>query len=84
MSRFYGSLNGQAKTEATRRGNKNSGVGAHVRGWNVGVKIFARADGEKDLIDVYLTTGSDESGSDIFIGTARQNDYDGGVEFIQD
>ena len=37
MSRFYGSLTGQAKSTATRQGSTNSGVSAHVRGWDIGI-----------------------------------------------
>lgn len=59
MSRFYGTLSGQAKTEATRRGSENSPVYAHVRGWNVGatVKAYVGPDGE-DHISISLTSGS--------------------------
>ena len=35
MSKFYGSIEGSAKTTATRCGTKNSGIESHTRGWNL-------------------------------------------------
>lgn len=59
-----------------RRGNKY-GVGmahggsVHLRGWDIGIRLVARApkDGP-DSFDVFMTTGSHESGADVLIGTA--------------
>ena len=60
MSRFYGSLKGQAKSTATRRGSVSSGVSAHVRGWDMGIWVGV---GEcpycgKDYFEVHETGGS--------------------------
>ena len=60
MAQFYGSINGQAKTQATRRGSKNSGMSAHIRGWNVGVYVVCSHVGGKDIIRVYKTGGSNQ------------------------
>ncbi len=61
MSRFYGSLQGSARTEATRRGSKSSGVSAHVRGWDIGglVEVVA-APSDRDTVDFVLTGGSND------------------------
>lgn len=63
MSRFYGSIEGMARTAATRRGSEKSGLVAHIRGWNVGVKITCgvNAKGE-DCIRVSRTGGSNSYG----------------------
>jgi len=39
MSQFYGTLNGQARTVATRRGSKNSGVTATAASWAGAVRV---------------------------------------------
>ena len=39
MSRFYASINGSAKNEATRQGTVKTGIKGHVRGWDAGVKV---------------------------------------------
>ena len=64
MARFYGSMKGAAKTEATRTGTPNSGLEAHIRGWRVGVWVGAYVDPEtgKDCLIVYRTGGSDSPG----------------------
>lgn len=65
MSRLYGSVRG-GRGEATRTGHSH--ITAHVRGWNVGVKVYGKAEGEVDTFEVVATSGS--NGSDQFtIGT---------------
>jgi len=61
MSQFYGSMEGN-RGQVIRTGTKNSGLRAHVRGQNVGVKVFIEhtADG-KDYIEVWETGGSNNS-----------------------
>jgi hypothetical protein len=68
VARFYGSLTGdQAKTEATRIGHKS--LIAHVRGWNLGVRIFCDKVGEDEIrIRVYRTGGSNDPTIKEFIG----------------
>lgn len=75
MFRFYGSLSGQAKTTATRRGGVASGVSAHVRGWNVGVNVMV---GEcsicgGDAFLIWRTTGSNNSGPSELIKKLCEN-----------
>jgi hypothetical protein len=63
MAHFYGSMAGSAKTEATRCGTKNSGMNAHVRGWNCGIETFVDYDAtnDKESYSVYMTGGSNGS-----------------------
>ena len=59
MSRFYASITGQAKTTATRRGSKTSGIYGHIRGWNKGVRVEGYIDKDgNDCFDIYETNGS--------------------------
>lgn len=72
MSQFYASIQGQAKTEATRTGTASSGISGHVRGWDLGVHTFGYtvADG-KELYAVEVTHGSNGRGSNVPIGHAE-------------
>ena len=54
MSRFYGTVEGQARTTATRRGGAASGVVTHAAGWGGAVRVEVRADGERDVFEVSL------------------------------
>lgn len=63
MSRFYGSLSGSAKTQATRCGTRASGVTSHVRGWDTGIRTSAESnagglDPPLDVLEAHLTGGS--------------------------
>jgi len=62
MSRFYASIRGSAKTQATRRGNKKSGIIGHIRGWNSGIQVvgYVAKDGT-DHFCVSRTGGSNDS-----------------------
>ena len=73
MSRFYASIRGSARTEATRQGGKDSGIISHTRGWDVGVKVSGRIIevGSEDLGDkfsIYATAGSNGAYSDRYLG----------------
>jgi hypothetical protein len=56
MSRFYGTIEGSAKTLATRRGHTN--ICSHTRGWNAGVQVDGYSRGDSDVFDVSVTQGS--------------------------
>jgi hypothetical protein len=58
MSQFYGSMGGQSAKEVTRTGTTNTGVYAHVRGWDVGVHVLARATRQGDEVLIFSTKGS--------------------------
>ena len=47
---------------------------AHIRGWNVGVRVVAANDNGTEWL-VYLTTGSSGRGSGmVLLGTVRESD----------
>ena len=71
MSSLYASIDADAsKTQATRRGYRN--ISAHVRGWDSGVEVDARHDETGDTFDVYVTTGSNGSGSRLLVGSVQE------------
>jgi len=74
MSTLYGSLTGQAKSTATRRGSAKSGISCHIRGWSVGIKVYGGVNDKGEVsFDVYKSTGSNSSGQDIKIGTYTED-----------
>jgi len=61
MARFYAEIKGN-KSMASRIGTKDSGIWAHIRGWNIGVEIQCYVNEEgKDCIRVQQTGGSNSS-----------------------
>ena len=81
MARFYGDIQGH-RGEATRMGTPNSGIQAHIRGWNVGARIQASTDPDDqklDRIEVYQTGGSHSPRGPLLL-TIRDN---GSVEASQ-
>jgi len=73
MAHFYGEIYGQAKTSATRRGSKNSGLTGHLRGWNIGVRVELTHRNGVDVIEVYQTNGSNGGEKDVLIATLRED-----------
>lgn len=73
MSHFYSTVEGSAKTVATRGGTKDSGISGHIRGWNVGVRVFGWHDEKtgEDVFEVYSTGGSNNSLTKKLLGTVR-------------
>jgi hypothetical protein len=58
MSKWYGAIQGNKRT-VTRLGTEKSGFNAHIRGWQLGVKVGCGTDGDgEDFVEVSLTGGS--------------------------
>ena len=68
MARFYGVIEGN-RGAASRMGTPSSGFWAHIRGWNIGIRVELSTDGDYDVCRVYKTHGSNGAGSDELIGT---------------
>ena len=64
MSRFYGSLQGN-RGMATRCGTKDSGISAHVRGWDIGVYAEVRPCGKCGGDRVYASLSGGSHGSPV-------------------
>jgi hypothetical protein len=72
MARFYGSLNGSAKTQATRQGHASTGITGHIRGWNVGIEVRGLPDADdldNDSFWVTVTGGSNGTGRGRYYGS---------------
>jgi hypothetical protein len=58
MARFYGELKG-ARGRASRLGTASSGMSAHIRGWDVGVRVqLSMGPDGNDLVQIWATGGS--------------------------
>jgi hypothetical protein len=80
MSRFYGTgVNGRGNTVSF--GGQQSAGQVHLRGWNAGVRVVPiGVKGEADRFEVYMTSGSHASSSDVLLGTVH--DTADGPQFI--
>lgn len=76
MSRFYGTLGGMSKTQATRRGSTNNPCCCHVRGWDIGGYVEAKVgQDDSDIVYFEATSGSNGGGRDQHLLTiARRAD----------
>ena len=59
MAQYYADIQG-SRGAATRMGTKNSGMGGHIRGWNVGARVWMgyNEETEQDECTVSITGGS--------------------------
>lgn len=57
MAQYRATIQGQ-RGEASRLGNKKSGIGARVNGWHTGVAVSIEFKDGKDVVTVYRTGGS--------------------------
>ena len=72
MARFYGSLDGTAKTK-NMRGNASSGIDGHIRGWNLGVDVRCYVDeNDADVCEIYETGGSNNENRIRLIGKVSE------------
>lgn len=80
MSHFYGEIQGN-RGLASRQGTKNSGIWAHIRGWNVGVKINGvhtqKTDiaPENDTFKIDITKGSNNPFSVYSLEVIKRNNH---------
>ena len=64
MSQFYGTLQGQGKTRATRRGSKNSGITVQAASWAGAVQVTVFEDhkgAERYVVQLIPWKGRGES-----------------------
>jgi hypothetical protein len=69
MAQFYAEVTGRGQGTATKVGDKATGIGAHVRGWNVGAYVNIQHENGKDVVRVYRTTGSSGNSSRELVAT---------------
>lgn len=81
MARFFASvINGRGNE--TTVGGRASVNSAHVRGWDVGIRVETVKLTDGDRLDVYMTGGSHAAGGDTFIGSAVIQRGDNSPHFI--
>ena len=70
MAQFYADIQGN-RGESTRMGTKKSGIKGHIRGWNVGARVWMRFNEEtqEDECTIDLTSGSGYGNSEKRLGT---------------
>lgn len=76
MARFKGDIEGSRGT-ASRLGSEASGMTAHIRGWNLGIRIYAQSDNDNpddDGFTLYVTGGSNDPSVCKLIGYVRLED----------
>jgi hypothetical protein len=74
MARFYADIQGN-RGEATRMGTAGSGISAHPRGWNIGVKVDGYpsiGDSGRDEFAVRMSAGSNGGGVSVPLATVRE------------
>ncbi len=77
MARFYGSMQGN-RGEATRMGTPNSGLSAHIRGWDIGVRVELSVDEAtgKDRVTLHQTSGSNSHEPDVRLMSFTADEID--------
>jgi len=75
MSHFYGSISGRARTIVTRCGDKKSGISAHIRSWEKGIKVECKYNENinKNIFHIYLTGGSNRPSKKVLISSFEED-----------
>ena len=73
MARFYGSMQGN-RGAATRMGTPASGIGAHVRGWDLGIAAEMEDSNGVDVAYVYATGGSNNPNTRTLLARVTRGD----------
>ena len=78
MAHFYGSMEGSRPTPVTRCGTKSSGLNGHLRGWDLGAKVFVSYNEatDSDRVTVWLTAGSNGAGHDVLLFSGTRQEYE--------
>lgn len=73
MSKFYGQVEGMAKTVASRRGSDRSDIKASVQSWDGSIIMRMYYDKDDELcIDIEHASGSSFSGYTVFNDTVEK------------
>lgn len=73
MSRFYGTVSGQGRTEASRRGGTKSGLVTYAAGWGGAIKTEVYDDNGVDMFRVILVPWQNSGGDAKVLATGRLN-----------
>ena len=69
MSHYYGKVHGQAKTTATRRGSKKSGIITIAKSWNTEISVQYWQINGVDTVHIELEDLRTGKRKNLFIGT---------------
>ena len=69
MAHFYGSLQGSARTAATRGGSKNSGLSARAIGHTIGGEVIMGYSATEDLVSFHINKGEGQWSSSVSLLT---------------
>ncbi len=67
MAQFRAVIEGK-RGAASRLGSANSGIVAHVNGWDLGVRVRGEVNGDSDEFTVILTGGSHAAINERVVG----------------
>jgi hypothetical protein len=74
MAQYRAVIKG-TRGEASRLGQKSTGIRADVNGWDVGIRVYGTFDPSKgDVFEVYLTGGSNGHHASKLIGIFSQKE----------
>ena len=73
MANFYMTARNGINQNKTMRGHKTSGLIIDVDGWDKGIRVIAKYDKEleKDVFEIYQTSGSNNTKPDKLIKTIK-------------
>ena len=79
MAQYYADIQGN-RGQATRMGTKQSGMDGHIRGWNIGCRVWMRYNKEtgQDEYTIDLTAGSNDAATSRRIGVFTVEDLNNG------
>ena len=77
MAQYRGTIKG-SRGEASRLGTKSSGLQVSANGWDIGVDVILRYDSQdqSDVVEVYLTGGSNDKKQRRLLGVFDSNHLD--------
>ena len=70
MAHFRAVIQG-SRGDVSRLGTKASGVVAEACGWEIGGRVTVTHKDGFDIVRLYVTAGSNRSGSDTLVGTYK-------------
>lgn len=72
--RFWGSVSGDASTEASRGGSRT--IKGHIRGWDFGIQVQGYVDGDgHNCFEIWTTGGSNDDRIKEHILTISEGGY---------
>jgi len=74
MAQFRATIQGR-RGDASRLGDKRSGLDVRANGWDSGVRVQASHEDGKDVFHIFQTTGSHNRGLERLLGVIEDGIY---------